>query len=136
MSDAPGPGDAPSFGRYLSQQRQLRGLTIENIADQTKLSSTHLRALEADDFEHLPQRVFVVGYVKAYAKCVGLDLNETVLRLEEAYSLAGLEPPEPAVPNTSNRRRRSVPRPPSRARWVVAAALAAAAWGLWRFTHG
>jgi cytoskeletal protein RodZ len=81
---APAPARGESFGRYLAQQRELRGLTLENVGDATKLSLSTLRALEADDAAHLPERVFLVGAVRAYARAVGLSPEETVLRLHEA----------------------------------------------------
>ena len=88
------------FGRYLAQQRELRGLSLQSVADATKLSAGTLKALETEDYSRLPERVFVVGMVKAYARCVGLSVEETVLRLQEAMGPSTEE--EPRV-----RRRRS-----------------------------
>ena len=80
----PAPQKAEGFGRYLAQQRELRGLSLEQISDATKLSLTTLRALEGDDSKRWPERVFLVGAVRAYAKAVGLSPEETILRLHEA----------------------------------------------------
>ncbi len=125
-------GESPKaerFGRYLAQQRELRGLSIENVSDQTKLSKSVLRALEAEDFANLPERVFVVGYVKAYAKCVGLSVEETLLRLEETLN--------------QNAATQELPhKKPGKLQWTfwvggaaLAAALAAAGWFGWLHAH-
>ncbi|MBS2031093.1 MAG: helix-turn-helix domain-containing protein [Deltaproteobacteria bacterium] len=127
MSDAPAPApSAPEgFGRYLARQRELRGLTLQAVADQTKLSLGQLKALEADDFSRLPERVFVIGAVKAYARCVGLSVEETVLRLQEALGpAAGEETPV-------SRRRKSQ----QGARVGAAVAGAALLLGIWAFVH-
>lgn len=112
------------FGRYLAQQRELRGLSLEAVADQTKLSLGILKALEGEDFSRLPERVFVVGYVKAYAKCVGLSVEETVLRLQEAMG------PQEEPPQVVRRRR-------SRRGMLIGAGVAAvgAAGLIWALVH-
>lgn len=84
MTEAAPPPLPEGFGRYLAQQRELRGLSLQSVADATKLSVGTLKALEGEDFSRLPERVFVVGIVKAYARCVGLSVEETVLRLQES----------------------------------------------------
>lgn len=118
------PALPEGFGRYLAQQRELRGLTLEAVADQTKLSVGNLKALEADDFSRLPERVFVVGFVKAYARCVGLSVEDTVLRLQEAMG------PQEEPPQVVRRRR-------SRRGMLIGAGVAAmgAAGILWAFLH-
>jgi cytoskeletal protein RodZ len=84
VDTAPAPQKGEGFGRYLAQQRELRGLSLEQISDATKLSLTTLRALEGDDAKRWPERVFLVGAVRAYSKAVGLSPEETILRLHEA----------------------------------------------------
>ena len=122
MSEQDKPADAPrdSFGRYLSRQRELRGMTVQAVADFTKLSAGTLKALENDDFARLPERVFLVGAVKAYAKAVGLSVEETVLRLHEA--LGPIAEDAPAVRKRKNQRGKLI------AAGVGAVVLAAAAW--------
>lgn len=118
MSDA--APQSEGFGRYLAQQRELRGLTLQTVADQTKLSVGMLKALEADDFAHLPERVFIIGAVKAYARAVGLSVEETVLRLQEA-----LAPFDETRPDLSRPKRRPVKL---RAGLIGVAVLAAITW--------
>lgn len=63
----------PGFGQSLYQARTARGLTIEQLADLTRVRRVYLEALEAEAFDQLPSRPFAVGYVKAYARALGLD---------------------------------------------------------------
>ena len=74
------------FGRYLAQQRQLRGLRLEDVSRETKISESLLRALETGQAERMPERIFVLNYVRAYAVAIGLEPEEAVLRYSEAVS--------------------------------------------------
>ena len=71
----------PSFGEQLRRERELRKVSLEEIAEATKISVRYLRALEENDFSQLPGGVFDRGFVRAYAQFVGLDEDATV----EAY---------------------------------------------------
>ena len=75
--------DHVEFGKYLSQQRELRGLSRDDVARETKIPPTLIAALEAGQVERLPSRVFVVNYIKTYAHVIGLAPEEAVLRYEE-----------------------------------------------------
>ncbi len=72
-----------SFGEYLKRERELRGVTLEEIANATNISVRFLVALENDDYSDLPAEVFVKGFIRAYAKCIGTDSNEVILAYEE-----------------------------------------------------
>lgn len=80
-----------SFGAFLRRERELRGVSLDQIADETRILVANLKALEEDDRSRLPERVFVLGYIRAYAKAVGIDANEAVLRYDEY--LQSREPP-------------------------------------------
>ncbi len=67
-----------AVGATLRAAREQRGLTIEQIAHATKISAGHLRSIEDQNLDRLPQRVFLRGFVSAYAREVGLDPDETV----------------------------------------------------------
>lgn len=96
-----------SFGRYLSQQRELRGMSRAEVVRLTRLSPLAVEALEEDRFELLPARVFVVGYLRIYATAIGMNPDEAVLRFEEwGQSNPEVAPPSPAHPG---RRRGAVP---------------------------
>ncbi|MCU1299930.1 MAG: Transcriptional regulator [Candidatus Sulfotelmatobacter sp.] len=67
-----------AFGEKLRKQREQRGLALDAISNSTKISTRMLRALEDEHFDQLPGGVFNKGFVRAYARQVGLDEDETV----------------------------------------------------------
>ncbi len=71
------------FGHYLARERRLRNIRLEEIAAKTRISLRVLQALESDEWEELPPRVYLRGFIKAYARHVGLDENEALLRYED-----------------------------------------------------
>lgn len=77
-------GELGAFGRWLVRERELRGLTRDELARTTKLAPGVIEALESGEAERIPPRAYVVGYLKAYAVAVGLDADEVVLRFQEA----------------------------------------------------
>ncbi len=72
-------------GEYLKRQRELRNYTLEEIAEQTKISLRALRALEAEDWEILPAEIYIRGFIRCYCETIGLDPNEALLRFEQVY---------------------------------------------------
>lgn len=64
---------AESPGRRLRVQRQSRGLALERVAAQLHLRPEIIEALEQDRFDDLPGPVFVTGYLRNYARLLGLD---------------------------------------------------------------
>ena len=71
-------GSEQSFGAWLKKQRQARSIKLEEVAAHTKISERFLRALEEDQPEVLPAQVFVRGFLRQYAKFVGLDADQVV----------------------------------------------------------
>jgi cytoskeletal protein RodZ len=124
--EAPPTASAPeSYGRYLSRERELRNITLEHVAEVTRISVENLRALEEGRHDRLPGRVFVIGYIRAYARCIGLAADDAVLRFQEQVAATN------ATPNAR--------KPPVAGRWrllvtivAVAAIAAGAAWFLHR----
>ncbi len=76
-----------SLGAWLRTQREARGVSLRDIADASKISVRHLEALESDRFDALPAPVFVRGFLREYARVVGLDPDEVV----NVYLLASAE---------------------------------------------
>ncbi len=68
----------PSFGEKLKQEREKRNITLEQISSATKIGTRMLQALEEDKFNQLPGGIFNKGFVRAYARVVGLDEDQTV----------------------------------------------------------
>ena len=95
--------DYVEFGKYLSQQRELRGLSRDEVSRVTKISPSLITALEEGQVERLPGRVFIVNYVRAYAQVIGLEPDEAVLRYEEVDKAT--PEPSPVVLERERRRR-------------------------------
>ena len=66
-------GDAPSVGALLAEARAAKGRDLEQIARETRVPLRHLMAIEADDHEALPALPYALGFVKSFARSVGLD---------------------------------------------------------------
>lgn len=65
-----------SFGDKLRREREMRRITLDEIAESTKISRRHLESLEKEDFASLPGGVFNKGFVKAYARYLGIDEDQ------------------------------------------------------------
>ena len=88
----------PSFGDRLRQEREKRKITLEDISTSTKIGTRMLQALEEEKFAQLPGGIFNKGFVRAYARVVGLDEDQTVADYLEASGDA-----PPVKPETGSR---------------------------------
>ena len=70
--------DRDSFGPYLRGERERRGLTLEAIADSTKIKQSLLAALERNDMSRWPAGIFRRGFVREYASAIGLPPEPVV----------------------------------------------------------
>jgi transcriptional regulator with XRE-family HTH domain len=139
-----GASELASFGEELRREREIRGISLKEIADATKISKRFLEALERNDHRTLPAPVFTRGFVREYARYVGLSAEEMVNR----YNFAAANddriekpPPVEKYPQTPVRdispkppRKRGIPPVYARidrnlvAAVIIAALLAGVAW--------
>ena len=63
----------PSFGEELRRQRELRGVSLREISDVTKINIRFLEALERNEFRHLPGGQFNKGFIRAYSRHIGVN---------------------------------------------------------------
>src|SRR5664279_3314169 len=75
-----------SLAMWLRAGRAERKLTLDDVARVTKIQPRILEKIEAGNLEGLPAAVFVRGFVKSFARCVGLDEGEAVQRYGECAS--------------------------------------------------
>lgn len=99
----------PSFGEKLKKEREKRSITLEQISLSTKIGTRMLQALEEDKFGQLPGGIFNKGFVRAYARYVGLDEDQTVAD----YLQASGEAPQPPLAETSEPQLRIVENRPA-----------------------
>lgn len=109
-----------SVGERLKAAREKKKLSLEDIADQTRIPLRHLQNLEAGDWSNLPAPTYTIGFAKSYASAVGLDRTEIGedLRAEmggQRFETGSPEVFEPADPA------RTMPK------WLVLSAIGAIA---------
>ena len=95
--------DEPGAGALLKSEREKKGLTLDQIAQTTKLRRHFLEALEKEEWDLLPAPIFIKGFLRSYALAVGLDENR-VYKLYERSRPAKQAPPQPLVENGKSRK--------------------------------
>lgn len=121
------PEERESFGVWLRREREMRDISLREIADTSKISLRYLQALEDDRFDLLPAPVFAKGFLRQYARYVGLDPEETV----NFYLAASRDEEEETESRPAPAPTR--PFPFALVALVAAALLIAVAWALTRF---
>ena len=108
--EATGAEPPPGPGQRLRQARLRRGLDLTQVARDLRLTPERVKAIENEDYPRLPDVVFVVGYVKTYARLLDLDPEA----LGEAYR-AALAPParKASAPPAAPPRQAARPATPS-----------------------
>ncbi len=81
-----------TLGEKLRQAREERGISISEVAEQTRISPHYLELIELDDYRTLPGGIFNKGFVKSYAKYVGIDEVEALQDYSRIISTQTGEP--------------------------------------------
>jgi len=81
VSDSPAPATP---GQQLAAARERQGLSRAEVAQRLHMSPSQVEALEAGEFERLPKGTFLRGFIRNYAKLVGLDSEPLVTGLSQA----------------------------------------------------
>ncbi|RKF21044.1 helix-turn-helix domain-containing protein [Altericroceibacterium spongiae] len=85
-----------NVGERLRTEREKQGLTLQDVAKESRIPLRHLQTMEADKFADLPGRTYAFGFTRSYAKLLGLDQDEFV---EQVHSeLDAQEPDKPTRP--------------------------------------
>lgn len=74
---------APTVGQRLRAAREERGLSLEDIAAQTRIPQRHLEHIETAEWDQLPAPTYTIGFAKSYASSVGLDRSDIGDQLRE-----------------------------------------------------
>lgn len=90
-----------TLGEKLRQAREERGITISEVAEQTRISPLYIESIERDDYRTLPGGIFNKGFVKSFAKYVGVDEQEAL------QQYVGLSANQVSVAPEETRTRRS-----------------------------
>ena len=96
--------EVPTVGERLRAAREEKGLTLEDVAAQTRIPQRHLASIETAEWDNLPAPTYTLGFAKSYASIVGLDRADIGNQLREemggqrfaATSSDAFEPADPA----------------------------------------
>ena len=73
-----------SIGEFFKQVRETKGLTIDEVASKTRIRTDFVKALEDGNFAKLPDQVFARGFVRSYARSLGLDEDDAIHRFDQS----------------------------------------------------
>lgn len=97
--------DLKELGSLLKEERERQGLTIEQIMEITKVSRVNINAIESGNRDEFPHEVYAKGFIKNYAKSLGLDAEEIGENFSQimasGITLAGREKEEISQPEYS-----------------------------------
>lgn len=80
-----------SIGSYLRREREARGIGLDEVADSTRIPVKQLERLEDDRTAELPGEVFVKGYLKAYARAIGMKSDDVMAKFANTQRAKAVE---------------------------------------------
>ncbi len=102
-----------SIGEFFRQVRETKGLTIDEVASKTRIRTDFVKALEDGNFAKLPDQVFARGFVRSYARSLGLDEDDVIHRFTQsagAFNHKQLAPERLKVRQAEEERKRQANR--------------------------
>jgi len=92
--------ETENFGKVLRKARERRSLSLAEVAERTRVPQGSLKLIEAGDIDDLPADVFVRGFIRSYARAVGITDDEPLGLFEQAQaSRRQLEERQAAIPS-------------------------------------
>lgn len=82
-----------SIGAYLKRERELRQVSLEELVQSTRVPLKMLQHIESDRFDELPGDVFARGFVRSYARALGLDAADVLAKFDRKIDLTAPPPP-------------------------------------------
>lgn len=98
-----------TFGKTLRTERERQGIELQAVADETKIRTHYLNALEEEDFDALPPRVYATGFVATYARFLKLDADAMVNQFKSLAYHDKTVPPPPVIVEKRPKRRLKIP---------------------------
>ena len=118
-----------AIGAGLREARERQGLSLEQAAEATRIAARHLRALEEERFERLPEPVYARGFLREYTAFLGLDPHPFL----DEYTATLAEPESPPPPRARRRPIRTFRPRRSGAAVVLTLTVVLVALLAWRF---
>jgi cytoskeleton protein RodZ len=123
-----------SFGVSLKRERELRGITLAEIARSTKISVRLLEAIEKDRFDVLPEGVFRKSFIKSYANYLGMNEEQILQEYALEVQPKATTQPVPDKPSTSFKTFSAGSRRSLLLTFGILLVLLGIGWGFWFFT--
>lgn len=126
-------------GRQLRRTREKLGLSLDDVAGELRLSSFQIQALEDDDWSQLPGTTYARGYLRSYARLIGLDADQLMTGAStQEIEISRREPEIPvrksAAPEADGDEPAAESSGGSGWRWVAVLGVAAViAMGFWQY---
>jgi len=123
-----------SIGERLRRAREARGMSLDDVANQTRIPMRHLQHIEVEDWDALPAPTYAIGFARNYANAVGLDGPAMAAELRDMIGGPRRRAPAPEYYEPAD-----PARVPPRSIVIAAAILAALLIGgylIWRGTLG
>ncbi len=124
-----------SFGVSLKRERELRGISLAEIAKTTKISVRLLEAIEKDRFDILPEGVFRKSFIKSYAKYLGMNEEQILQEYALQVQPSAASPSAPEKPSVSFRDSSAGSRRTLLLTLGILLLLLAVGCGFWYFTR-
>jgi cytoskeletal protein RodZ len=92
----------PALGEEFRSAREARGLTLSDVAEQIHIRSVYLNAIEHEEWPSIGAPVYVRGFIRTYARFLGLDAESAVARFNDMVPVErpGAHAPSPSVMET------------------------------------
>lgn len=91
-----------TIGQLLQKEREEKKLSLQSVAQKTRINLAFLQAIEEDAFQLIPSETYVRGFIRCYAKQIHLDPDE-ILNL---YRNQAGSPPGPAANSSASSKQR------------------------------
>jgi cytoskeleton protein RodZ len=89
----------PTLGEELRRLREEKGLSLRDVSDATHIGSRFLQAIEADNYSILPGGIFNRGFVRSFARYIGMDEEQALVLYNQQLEAQGGEAPRTAAPS-------------------------------------
>lgn len=106
---------AQNLGKTLKEQREQLGLTLQEVAEHTRIRKIHLESIEKGQLQNLPGQVYVTGFIRVYARHLGLDSDALLSQLETSLNPESSQSADPEA--RGNGREQSATSPKSDRGW-------------------
>lgn len=87
-----------TLGQYLRREREMRGVSLDEVSQETKVKRQFLEVIEAGEHRGLPSPIYVRGFLRSYAAFIGLEAGDILQRYQEALDQQVVADAQAATP--------------------------------------